>query len=227
MSPNLNVAILDDHLAIIDGYSFRLANAKDIKIVATASYGEDLEPLLEKHKVDVLLLDVSVPTSAKNQNIYPILHLIPKLLEQYPDLIILVISMHNQLTLIKSVLEAGASGYIMKDDRQTIQELASVIRAVASGSIHLSRMALQQVSRKLPQGEMLSPRQLEALSLAAAYPDKTTAELANHLNVANSTMRNLLSGAYLHLEVHSRLAAVAKAQRLGILVQEELPPANL
>jgi two-component system, NarL family, nitrate/nitrite response regulator NarL len=64
MDQPIRVAILDDHQAIIDGYLFRLANAADIQVAATLSYGEDLEPALEKEPVDVLILDVQVPTSA-------------------------------------------------------------------------------------------------------------------------------------------------------------------
>ena len=221
MPTPLNIAILDDHQSIIDGYSFRLSQDKDITIVATISYGEELEPMLKEHSVDVLLLDISVPISAENKNIYPILYLIPKLIDHYPDMAILVISMHSQPTLIKNIISSGASGYILKDDRQTIQELPSVVRAIASGSIHFSRIALEQLNRKISPGDTLSPRQLEAISLCAAYPDKTTAELAKILNVANSTMRNLLSGAYVRLKVPNRLAAISKARQLGILAIEE------
>ncbi len=63
----------------------------------------------------------------------------------------------------------------------------------------------------------LTPRQQQALSLAAAYPDHTSAELALRLGVAQSTARNLLSGAYLRLGVRSRAAAVAKARHLGLI----------
>ena len=64
----------------------------------------------------------------------------------------------------------------------------------------------------------LTPRQIEVLSLCAAYPDAMTSELAEKLNVANSTIRNLLSSAYLRLGVRSRAAAVARAQQLCLIV---------
>jgi DNA-binding NarL/FixJ family response regulator len=60
MSPQVRVAILDDHQSIIDGYTYRLSVVPEIQIVAMAVYGEDLETMLASHKVDVLLLDVSV-----------------------------------------------------------------------------------------------------------------------------------------------------------------------
>ena len=132
--------------------------------------------------------------------------------------------MHNQAALIKAVMEAGASGYILKDDQATIQQLGNVVRTVAKGGIHISQQAFKQLSKKLPKEPNLTSRQKEALSLCAAYPDATTAELANQLNVANSTMRNLLSQAYLYLDVHTRAAAIAKARQKGIIPEIFQPP---
>src|SRR5215211_4034572 len=82
----VRVAILDDHQSIIDGYIFRFSRTPEIEVVAIASYGEELEPLLAKHRVDVLLLDLSVRTSPENPNPFPILHTIPKLLQKYGHL---------------------------------------------------------------------------------------------------------------------------------------------
>ena len=73
-----------------------------------------------------------------------------------------------------------------------------------------------------PTGERLSPRQLEALSLCAAYPDWTSADVAEKMSVSNSTVRNLLSSAYLRLGVHSRPAAIAIARQQGLITPD--PP---
>jgi DNA-binding CsgD family transcriptional regulator len=81
----------------------------------------------------------------------------------------------------------------------------------------MSRLAHDQYFKKIPKRESLSPRQLEAISLCAAYPEKTTSEIAALMDVANSTVRNLLSEAYMRLEVPNRMAAVAKARQLGYL----------
>jgi len=92
----IRVTILDDHQSIIDGYVYRLSSVPGIEIAATIYYGEELEPTLAGHPTDVLLLDINVPTSAENANPYPILHSIPSLLEKYPKLHILVISMYAE-----------------------------------------------------------------------------------------------------------------------------------
>ena len=66
-------------------------------------------------------------------------------------------------------------------------------------------------------GELLTPRQMEVLSLCAAYPDASTSDLAQMMSISNSTVRNLLSNLYLRLGVHSRTAAVEKAREMGLV----------
>lgn len=218
-SGKINVIILDDHQSIVDGYVSRLGQSPRIEVVATLGFGDELEPALAKYPTDVLILDVSVPISENNLTVYPILHTIPKLLQLYPKLNILVISMFAERGLIRGVMEAGANGYILKDDRATLIDLANVVLTIASGGIHFSQKAHQLfLSYQLAQtGDALSPRQLEALSLCASYPDTLTTTLASEMSITNSTFRNLLSGAYIKLNVSTRAAAILKAQSLGII----------
>jgi two-component system nitrate/nitrite response regulator NarL len=226
MSKEIRVAILEDHQSIIDGYIHRLSQKPEIVIVDYIYYGVNLDWMLEKHPIDVLILDINVPTSADNDSPYPILYSISALLQQYPALNILVISMYDQSTLISAVMEAGASGYILKDDIATIQKLGEVVITIANGGIYLSQQAYQQLHRKIPNNELPSPRQLEILSLSAAHPSATTTELAKWLNITNSTARNLFSGAYVRLKVQNRTEAILKARRLGLLTSiEGLPDA--
>jgi two-component system nitrate/nitrite response regulator NarL len=222
MSEKIRVTILDDHQSIVDGYRFRLGNSPRVGVVAAIAYGDDIEPTLAKTPTDVLLLDIGVPTSIDNSNPYPILHVIPTLLQKYPNLVILVISMHAERSMIRAVMEAGASGYILKDDQTTLRDLENVVISVSNGGIHLSRQANDVLLRGEVTGNdsILSKRQKEALSLCLAYPDCTTAELADKMSISNSTIRNLLSGAYIKLGVRTRIAAVSKARQLGLITPE-------
>jgi two-component system nitrate/nitrite response regulator NarL len=216
----VRVAILEDHQSIIDGYMYRLSMSPDVQVVGTAAYGEQLQPLLAQHTADVLLMDVHVPTSPENRNSFPVLHVIPSLLKDYPKLHILAISFLNQNTLIEALVEAGVSGYIFKNDQASIQQLAKIVIMAASGGVYFSQGAYRKLRDKAPlsTGSLLTLRQLEILSICAAYPDVTTSELAGRLGIASSTLRNLLSSAYLRLDVRTRAAAIAKAQQMGLLV---------
>ncbi|NOT03003.1 MAG: response regulator transcription factor [Anaerolineales bacterium] len=225
MNKKIQVTILDDHQNIIDGYVFRLNKNPQIEVAATINFGCELEATLAEHPTDVLLLDVSVPTSAKNPNPYPILHAIPRLLEIHTSLGILVISMYAERGLIRAVMDAGASGYILKDDQNTARDLGSVVMSVAGGGVYFSQQAHQLYIKHLSKESELTVRQLEALSLCAAYPNNTTAEFAKMMSASNSTVRNLLSAAYLKLGVNTRAAAIARARQLGLITphQPEAP----
>src|SRR6266496_4613561 len=215
----VRVAILDDHQSIIDGYTYRLSSTPEIKVVATATYGEELEPQLNKHRADVLLLDLSVRTSQENSNPFPILHVIPKLLQKNSDLSVLVISMFSEPGLMRALVEAGASGYILKDDPGAFRELGNIVLSVAHGGIYFSKKAhsVYLKTEALDNDGVLTPRQMEVISLCAAYPDATTSDLAQMMTISNSTVRNLLSSTYLRLGVHSRTAAVEKAREMGLV----------
>ena len=226
MDKTVRVTILEDHQSIVDGYLYRLGGVPQVEVVSTIMLGEELEPTLLSHPTDVLILDVNVPNAPDNANPYPILHSIPKLLQIYPNLSILVISMYAERGLIRAVMEAGASGYILKDDAFSIRDLGNIVLSIAGGGIYFSQKAHQLYAQYLSKNsrELLTARQLEALSLSAAYPDSTTADLAQRMSISNSTVRNLLSGAYMKLEVRGRSAATLKARQLGLITPEPSSP---
>jgi DNA-binding NarL/FixJ family response regulator len=218
----IQVVILEDHPMTMDGYLSHLSGAQDIIITGKLNYGEQLEPVLERYPADVLLLDIQVPTSPTNPNPFPAWHVISRLLAQHQSLVILIVTMHDRPALIDAALDAGVSGYILKDDQTAYKELPAIIRTAASGGAYFSPLARQRwlERRKAANEPLLSPRQLEALSLCAAYPDESLYDLATRMQIAPSTLRNLLSRAYIKLEVSSRGAAVARARKLNLLTPD-------
>lgn len=216
MSSPIRVAILDDHQSIIDGFTYRLSLNPEIEIVGTASYGEQIEPLITFKAVDVLLMDVSVPNSPEDSNPFPIFHVIPNLLRKFPGLNILIVSMYTQRTMIEELVNAGISGYIFKDDQASIRQLDRIVLKIGLGGIYFSDGAYRESSDERAE-TILTPRQLEALSLCAAHPNDDSVSLANKLGITGSTLRNLMSSSYLRLGVRTRAAAIAKAHQLGLL----------
>jgi two-component system nitrate/nitrite response regulator NarL len=201
----VRVAILDDHQSVVDGYLYRLEKTPHIEIAGVAEYGSELESLLASTPVDVFLLDIQVPTAPDNPNPYPILHVISELNRQQPELAILVISMMMERSLIWNVIDAGASGYILKNDRAAIQDLGAIIHSIARGGIFLSEKVREQWLKRLKRAESgvgLTARQVEILSLCAANPNWSRIQVAVHLDVTPSTVRNILHQAYLRLGVN-------------------------
>jgi DNA-binding CsgD family transcriptional regulator len=103
-----------------------------------------------------------------------------------------------------------------KEDTASIQNLGAIVAAVSKGGIHLSPLAGEQVRhRGRKAGEpALTPRQLEALSLAASHPEWPRTALAKDLAISNSTFRNLLHNSYLRLDVNTLSAAIFRARQI-------------
>ncbi len=221
MPEKIRVAILEDHQSTIDGYNLRLAEQPNISLVATALFSEEIMTMLEANPADVLILDVNVPISKDNRNIQPIHKLITELKKAFPDLVILVISMHAQRAMIRSILEAGTKGYILKDDFASVRNLGIIIETLAKGGTYMSNRVSEIIFSGHLENSSLTTRELEVLSICAAYPDENTGDLANRLEIANSTVRNFLHKIYIKLQVHGRAAAILKAQEKGLIPSSE------
>ncbi len=209
---------MEDHQSIIDGYFLRLRNEDVFSITGTARYGMELEPMLADQKVEILILDIDVPVSITNSNTFPTIQYIPKITRMYPGMAILVISMHSQIVLIEKLIELGVSGYIMKSDSIAIQNLDKIVLSLVNGGTYFSQGIFPKL-RSLKTGSentLLSPRQFEVLSLCTEYPDEDSDSLAVRMGVSSSTIRNTLSDAYKILGVHTRQAAIAYFQKLGM-----------
>ena len=133
MQSKIRVAILDDHPMTVEGYLSKLGKDPAIEVTATMGVADLLEPVLQKSEVNVLILDVTVPISSENRNSYPILHVIPTLLDEHPNLNILVVSMRVERALIRGVMDAGANGYILKDDQNANLNFLEIVKLVAEG----------------------------------------------------------------------------------------------
>lgn len=214
----INITILEDHQSIIDGYLYRLVTEKGFKITGVVRYGEDLLPMLRTTPCDILILDLQILSSTSNPNPFPVMNMIPVIRTLFPNLVVLVISMHSQRVLIERLFEMGVKGFIFKDDNQAIENLADVVLKLKNGGSYFSIGDYEKLKNLKSETArpLLSARQMEALSLCVAFPDCSSEELASRLGVSSSTFRNLLSKAYSRLGVRTRVAAIAELQKMGI-----------
>lgn len=211
------VGVLEYLQSIVDGYRYRLEGDEQFVISGVARFGEELESLLANHRVDVLAMEPCVPASAGNHQHFPVWPTLSRVFKRQPQLRVLVITGDHGAETVRLAMETGVSGYIYKDDHQSIRSLATVIKSIAAGGVHFSQKAHKILMNKEVGGVPLSQRQMHALSLCAAYPDDTMQQLAGRMSIAPSTFRSTLSTVYRELEVHSRLAAVEEARHRGWL----------
>lgn len=212
---NLTIAVLEHLQGIVDGYFYRLPEEEGFRIVGVARFGEELEGLLANAQPQVLLLEPGVPTSKTNRNCFPLWPTLDQVFKKQPGLRALAISGKKDAETVQQALLHGLSGYIFKDDAEAIRSLSSIVRSVAAGGLHFSKPAHEILLNPTERDNILTERQLQALSLCAAYPDDTMQQLAQRMGIAASTLRSTLSTAYRQLDTHSRMAAVEEARRRG------------
>ncbi len=146
----IRLAVTDDHELVRAGLIQYLGASPGIEVAAEAASGGELLEKLRATQVDLLLLDMSMP--GKNG-----VDLISHIKSIYPDLLILVLSMHDEVNTVLRAMRAGATGYICKDcSPQTLLE------------------AIQKV---VATGRYLSPLMAERLAYASASPDTANIEL--------------------------------------------------
>jgi DNA-binding NarL/FixJ family response regulator len=221
MDERLNVAILEKHQLTIDGYCYRLGMIPEINIIGSFLFAEDLANEFEDLPIDLLITGIDVSLSRENRNPFPILYFLNQFVHKKPALKTLVVSYINQLGIIDSLLELGVSGIVSKEDQKSAEKLGNIIEVIANGGVFFS----EGIHQDLIAGQhksILTKRQMEALSLCAAYPDEDTSYLSKKLDISSSTFRNLLSMTYLRLGVRTRSSAIAKARQLGLIPTDSI-----
>ncbi|WP_409522407.1 response regulator [Nitrincola sp. MINF-07-Sa-05] len=164
LDETIRVLLVDDHMLVLDGLQARLAMEPHIEIVGTANNGEEALTAARLLSPDVVIMDVSMPVlngleATKRFNI------------ELPGTRILILSMHDDREYILSLIQTGASGYVLKD--VSSHELINAIETVHSGNTYFSSGASNALfqkpdttSKQAPSD--LSKRELTVLKLLAA-----------------------------------------------------------
>jgi len=176
----IRLAIAEDHQSLIDGISLLLEYEDDISIIGTANDGEELLKIVELKRPSVVLTDIRMP---KLDGI----EATKRIKKGHPEIKILAFSMFDQLDAIQQMLDAGASGYILKNSSLT--EVLNAIRTVAKGETYfdanINTNVLNPENKSKKKG-LLTKRQIEILELIAL--GKTSREIADELFIGVHTV---------------------------------------
>jgi DNA-binding NarL/FixJ family response regulator len=208
----VRLLIADDHPVVRDGLSSMFASAPGFEVLGEAADGAQAVRLARELRPDVILMDLRMPGMDG-------LTAITELARLGVTARVLVLTTYDSDAHVLPAIEAGATGYLLKDSPR--EDLLRGARAAARGESVLSpAVAARLMSRvRTPAPQLLSRREHEVLELVAA--GDTNREAAARLFITEATIKSHLLNIYAKLGVNDRAAAVATAFRRGLLTVED------
>ncbi len=207
MAP-IRLLVADDHPVVRDGLRAMLATQPDMELVGEAATGTEVVERARALRPDVALMDLQMPDLDGPAAI-------AALRKQAPEVRVLVLTTYGTDADITRAVEAGATGYLLKDAPR--EQLFGAIRAAAKGESVLSPSVATRVLGRMraPAEEALSPRELEILQAVAR--GLSNKEIGRRLYVSEATVKTHLLRIFDKLGVDDRTAAVTVALERGII----------
>lgn len=176
----IRLMIVDDHQLFTDGLISIFKEEESVEVVGTASNGKALLTWLQTHEADVVLLDISMPeldgVATSEQ-----------LLKLYPDLKILIVSMHNSPNYLEKLNTLGVHGYTLKEAGK--QEMLKAIHKVVANEIYYHPQVMQNLLKSKRRGNELvrfTDREIEVIRLVAQF--KNNREISDQLCISYHTV---------------------------------------
>lgn len=201
----IRVMLVDDHAVVRSGLGAFLSVMPDLKLVGEAENGDEAVVRCGLLKPDVVLMDLMMPGTdgiTATRRIH----------EKFPQVHVLALTSFEEDTLIQRALEAGATGYLMKN--LSARELAAAIRAAHQGKMTLSpevAEALVHARAQAKENDHLTEREREVLRLMVE--GLNNAQIAERLVVSLSTVKYHIGNILMKLQVDNRVAAVTVAMQ--------------
>lgn len=205
----IRVAIVDDHAVVRQGLEQLLTGEDDIEVVGTAANGEAAHALLSTSAPDVFLMDLSMPGVDG-------IEATRRILADAPEVHVVVLTSFADRQRILDALEAGASGYLLKDGDPA--QVAEAVRVAAAGESPLDPKAARVLLDARREGQpaaaaagKLSPREREVLDLVGQ--GLANKQIARRLGIAERTVKAHLTSVFQAIGVSDRTQAALWAQK--------------
>ncbi|HEY5137050.1 MAG TPA: response regulator transcription factor [Candidatus Nanopelagicales bacterium] len=201
----IRVLLVDDHPVVRSGLSGLLGGEPDIEVVGEASDGSEGVERAKELEPDVVLMDLRMPVMDGVEA--------TRLITAAGGPRVLVLTTYDTDTDILRAVEAGATGYLLKDTPRDV--LVDAVRAASRGETVLAPPLAAKLMRQVRSNDQLTPREVEVLALVSR--GMSNGDIAQELFIGEATVKTHLLHAFDKLGVSDRTAAVTTAMRLGVL----------
>lgn len=209
----IRVLLADDHALFRAGLRALLQSLDGVEVVAEAGNGHEAIQLVERERPGLVLMDIAIPELTG-------LEATARITKAWPQVRVVILSMHANEEYVRQALRAGAKGYLLKGAEPSELELA--LKAVMRGDTYLtasvSKTMVDDYLRQdaaAAKGGVLSPRQREVLKLIAE--GRSTKEIAGSLDLSVKTVEGHRAELMRRLEIHEVAGLVRYAIRIGLV----------
>jgi DNA-binding NarL/FixJ family response regulator len=208
----IKVLLVDDHDIVMDGIASIVSEAPNLQVVGKASSVDMAKELLTQLSPDLVLTDISLGESNG-------LELTKYITAKYPSIKVIVLTMHDSVQHISSLLEAGAMGYLLKNVRQN--ELFIAIQQVMEGKQYIQQSIAVRYTKSLNSQQeaakqsQLSPREIEIIRLIAK--EYTTSQISKELFLSEHTVETHRKNIIRKTGVKSIVGLMNYAREQGLL----------
>lgn len=220
----IRVLLADDHELFREGLKRLIETvSSDIVVDAMAVDGDEAVRMAAEEKPDLVLMDLQMPGKGG-------IWAVETLHRNDPDLPVVVLTTYDEVELVRIAMQAGASGYLLKD--MSGRELADAIRKVHAGKQFVDPEIAAKLIKEMPvpkrsepilaprvsashEARMLSPRELQILGMVV--DGLGNKEIASRFGISEGTTKNYVSRIYAKLDVADRAQAVAYAIKRGLV----------
>ena len=212
----IRVILAEDHTVVRQGLRLLLEQSDDIEVIAEVENGREAVKKTEQLKPDIVLMDIRMP-------ILNGIEATRQIKKRFPDVKVLILTMHTAEEYISQILHAGASGYLVK--KSAHHELLSAIKAIQKGNSYLSPLVSKKVVDKYLQKtkdhfeqdhyEKLTTREREVFQLIAE--GKSNKEIADLLFLSIKTVETHKTHLMKKLNLHTTVDLIKYAIQKGII----------
>ena len=212
----IKVLITDDHQIIIDGLKSLLEDKEQIEVIAEASNGKEALDILNLLQVDVVLMDIDMPVMNG-------IEATKQIKAEYPETKVIILSMYKESGLIKTLIQIGADGYLLKNSDK--DELVDAITRVASGQQYFSpdvtMSLLNKTSEKQSQFQPdkrvseLTQREIEILKLITE--GLSNKEIGDKLFISHRTVDSHRTNLMKKIGVNNIAGLIRFADKTGFV----------